>query len=140
MPLTATTDLTRVHAHISSLAGEQPILYERDLESYLAAMIESGIVSIEGATAGAGIAEAQDLAQASLEAFVRACSLYFERLPDDERARELGRRFLLRDAPRVPMPIRFSFRWATSTATALPAGTAGPPAGSPASSAGRARR
>lgn len=108
--LRLSTDLARVLAWLSPLAGDPPILHERDLEHYLAAMIDSGIVSIEGAHLDPG-AGAQGFAEASLDAFIRACSLYLERLADDERSRERGRRFLLRSTAtpaRIPICFRFT--------------------------------
>ena len=101
------TDLARIHARLAPLARLSPVFYERDLESHLAALIESGGVSVEGACAHLDAsAGAQHLAQASLDAFLRACSLYVERLADDPRTPALGRRFLLRGPAPASMPLR----------------------------------
>ncbi len=97
-------DLARVHDRLAATVAEEPVLYDRDLVNYIVVMIGDGTVSLNGAGVDSA-ADVRALAEASLDPFLRAAAFLFDRLEDDERAPELGRRFRLREAPPASMPV-----------------------------------
>src|SRR5262245_25965079 len=105
-PLRITVDLAIVHDFLSARAAADRVFFEVDLRNYLAAMLESGLVRIEGPS-GPTAHDANVLAGPLLSDFLRAATPILGRM-GGEASGDLGRPFVLRGRPSDGATVTFS--------------------------------